>query len=160
MISQKVKRWFQKLFAWWPWRRTTATTTAQAYGNAGLAQEPVRYAAEEGHAPQTGMLSIAVDQSREEVFPDFAQTQRKKDPEEQPPESSSLPPAQEPSPSPYALSYSIQPVQYPSSSETGEASGLQRQLEFLRYLMQRGIINEGFEEGKEPRQYRKRSSVQ
>jgi uncharacterized protein (DUF885 family) len=30
----------------------------------------------------------------------------------------------------------------------------EQQLQFLRYLVQRGVINEGFERGKEPGQYR------
>ena len=33
--------------------------------------------------------------------------------------------------------------------------GAERQLEFLRYLVKRGILNEGFAEGTVPDQYRK-----
>jgi hypothetical protein len=31
----------------------------------------------------------------------------------------------------------------------------EQRLDFLRYLVQRGIVNEGFEQGRAPEQYRK-----
>jgi len=37
----------------------------------------------------------------------------------------------------------------------GRAPTPEQQLEFLHYLVKRGIVNEGFEEGKIPEQYRK-----
>jgi hypothetical protein len=37
----------------------------------------------------------------------------------------------------------------------GSAPTPEQQLEFLHYLVKRGIVNEGFEEGKIPKQYRR-----
>jgi hypothetical protein len=41
------------------------------------------------------------------------------------------------------------------ASMPGRAPTPEQQLEFLHYLVKRGIVNEGFEEGKIPEQYRR-----
>ena len=42
-----------------------------------------------------------------------------------------------------------------SASSISPSSTAERQLEFLRYMVKRGLVNEGFAEGTEPDQYKK-----
>jgi len=52
-----------------------------------------------------------------------------------------------------------QPIQTPQdpSADTQAATTPEQKLAFLRYLVQKGQVNEGFEKGQTPEQYRKLS---
>src|SRR6266702_4190410 len=70
MITQTLKSWLHKLFAWWPWKSAPATgySQAQPNGNMGTAQETVWRTMVEGPLPQAGMMSVAVEQ--DEAMPE------------------------------------------------------------------------------------------
>jgi hypothetical protein len=56
---------------------------------------------------------------------------------------------------PPRLSQDEKPLEnLPISSETTPAS--EQQMAFLRYLVSHGLVNEGFEEGQVPEQYRQK----
>jgi hypothetical protein len=139
MITQALKRWLQKLFAWWPWKSTPATGYSQAVRNSGTTQETVWRTTMEGPLPQAGMMSVAVEQ--DEAVPEqgwmLASTEDHTERPVQP-----VSPTAEHSGSPGELS---------APSPTFE-----QQLEFLHYLVKRGLVNEGFTEGQVPKQYRRK----
>src|SRR5438552_10351307 len=64
MITQKIKRWLGKLFAWWPWRRAPETSYAQVISNMnpGVTQESMLRNTTDGPLPQIGNTSVAVEQ--------------------------------------------------------------------------------------------------
>jgi hypothetical protein len=140
MITQALKRWLQKLFAWWPWKSAPATGYSQAVRNTGAAQETVWRTTMEGPLPQAGMMSVAVEQ--DEAVPEQGWL---------------LASAEERSERP------AQPVSSTaehSESTTGDLSApsptFEQQLAFLHYLVKRGLVNEGFAEGQVPKQYRRK----
>jgi len=158
MIMQMFKGWLNKLFGWWPWKSPTTVDRVQASHNAGWSSAPEA----SWHAsinetasatPQTGNTSIAIEQDIENAHPDapssthtVAEDTSTQSPSPmlddnkvfgQPTILSRQPPA----------STSRQPVQ--------DSTGEEKHLQFLRYLVQRGLVNEGFKQGQEPEQYRK-----
>jgi hypothetical protein len=150
MILQTIKAWLNKLFAWWLRKRSSPITYSEPPTNMskGLAQEQVRRSVMEAPMPQLGITSVAVEHGTAENAP------------EPPPLLSEeladrlSPPAKHDEPS-------VLPCTLPSitSKDTtilpnDPSSRFEQQLEFLRYLVQQGIINEGFAEGQIPRQYR------
>jgi hypothetical protein len=152
MITQKIKRWLGKLFAWWPWRQSPETSYAQAISNMnpGVTQESMLRNTVDGPLPQTGSTSVAVEQGREEDIPESSRPTTEERPEYV---LSSHPQAEEP----------LNPA-HPLANEKNrtveEAVSLpsptpEQKLAFLQYLVKRGIINEGFGADQLPRQYKK-----
>jgi len=137
MITQALKRWLQKLFAWWPWKSAPATGYSQAVRNTGAAQETVWRTTMEGPLPQAGMMSVAVEQ--DEAVPEQGWL---------------LASAEERSAQP------VSSTAEHSESTTGDLSApsptFEQQLAFLHYLVKRGLVNEGFAEGQVPKQYRRK----
>jgi hypothetical protein len=154
MITQAIKRWLYKLFAWWPWKSAPAIGYSQAVTNAnmGTAQETMWRTTMEGPLPQAGMMSVAVEQEKDDFMPDPGWLSPEDLPER----------LVQPS-SPTAAEHNnpthISSVDSASIS-TGDASSptptFEQQLAFLQYLMKRGLINEGFSEGQVPKQYRRK----
>jgi hypothetical protein len=152
MITQSIKQWLNKLFAWWPWRGSLETSYTQAVSNlnTGVTQESMLRTTVDGPLPQTGTTSVAVEQGRDEEIPESSRPTTEERPEQVVSSHPSLP-ADNVSPHhpPEALKESSK-VEAPPPSPTPE-----QKLAFLQYLVKRGIINEGFSEGQVPRQYKK-----
>ncbi|MBV9713595.1 MAG: hypothetical protein JO011_22075 [Ktedonobacteraceae bacterium] len=152
MITQKIKRWLSKLFAWWPWRRPLETSYAQAVSNMnpGVTQESIVRNTVDGPLPQSGSRSVAVEQGRDEDIPESSRPTTEERPEyvvsTHPPLTDEPPPALHPP----AREKNRPILEASAPSPTPE-----QKLEFLQYLVKRGIINEGFGEGQLPRQYKK-----
>lgn len=152
MITQKIKRWLGKLFAWWPWRRSPETSYAQAISNMnpGVTQESTLRNIMDGPLPQIGNTSVAVEQGSSADLPELSWSTTEEHPE-------------------YTLSSHTPPdddLFHPLDSSTNEKNQVlaeiapplptpEQKLAFLQYLVKRGIINEGFSEEQLPRQYKK-----
>jgi len=66
MITQGIKRWLYKLFAWWPWKQTPETSYQQAVSNLNMsmAQETMARIVD-GSLPQPGSItSVVVEQEK------------------------------------------------------------------------------------------------
>ncbi|HEY0755006.1 MAG TPA: hypothetical protein VGD98_13695 [Ktedonobacteraceae bacterium] len=135
MITQAIKNWFRKMFAWWPWKQSTPLEHQYVAGVRASrpVQETPFWTSKDGIVPQAGATP------RRFTF-----------------ESRGEPLAQPRSEMPDASSYPLPVVfrqtgAYPTG-DSEEASPVapntptsQQRLEFLRYLVQRGILNEGCE---------------
>jgi hypothetical protein len=133
MITQSFKRWLHKMFAWWPWRQSLPMEYKHASGplSQGTA-EGVSLSTIDGTAPQ---ITVTPRLSTIEERPErILQT-----------------------PFPAASDLSLPPPVAPPADIPGEpikedilpavpsAPTLEQRLEFMRYLVKRGIVNEGFE---------------
>lgn len=155
MITQAIKHWMSKLFAWWPWRKSSDTGYIQTVSNLNknAAQEAVWRVTADGPSPQSSVTSVVIEQGRSEPSPEadrpiidghagqVAQPSPAPAEENAPPQS----PSKE-------LPQGHKPIagDSPAPSPTFE-----QRLIFLRHLVKRGVINEGFAEGKVPDQYKK-----
>jgi hypothetical protein len=134
MITQAIKRWLRNMFAWWPWKYTPPETYRQANAvppGMNTSQEGISRSAVEGSTAQTSItprLSTIEERPEHPILPqrpaanDLTGT----------PASPSLP-----SPTDSAAE--------PGNSNASLAPTPQQRLEFLRYLVERGIVNEGQE---------------
>jgi len=152
MITQTIKRWLNRLFAWWPWKRSPETSYAQAISNmnSGVTQESTLRNTVDGPLPQTGSTSVAVEQGRDEDIPESSRPTTEERPEQI---LSSHPLLAEETPDPLLPTDKEKKpstVDAPPPSPTSE-----QKLAFLQYLVKRGTINEGFSEEQIPRQYKK-----
>jgi hypothetical protein len=152
MITQKIKRWLGKLFAWWPWGQSSESSYAQAISNMnpGATQESMVRNTVDGPLPQTGNTSVAVEQGKDEDIPESSRPTTEERPEYV--ISSHLPQAEERLNPARSLSnekkQNVEEASPPSPTP-------EQKLAFLQYLVERGILNEGFGEGQLPRQYKK-----
>jgi hypothetical protein len=157
MITQAIKRWLDKLFAWWPWKRSPETNYAQAVSNVntGVTQEPMLRTTVDGPLPQAGSTSVAVEQGRDEGIPESSRPTTEERPEKV---VSSHPPLMEDN------SSTLRPPTAEAKKDTSKAEvpppspTPEQKLAFLHYLVRRGIVNEGFSEGQVPKQYKKSQS--
>ena len=128
MITQAFKRWLRTMFAWWPWKRTPPLASSQASGplTMNTSQEGISRSSVEGTTSQTSI------------------TPRLSTIEERPERTSA---AQKTVPSDKAESDLLTSSEPPAESAPSvSAPTPEQRLEFLRYLVKRGIVNEGFEE--------------
>lgn len=153
MITQAIKRWLQNLFAWWPWKTTPETSyvhTPTSYKS--TTQESTLRTTVEGSITQPGVSSVAVEHSEEDMLTDLSWSMLDERPER------NLPPpppiAEESSDKPRTPSKEQEKDKQDTSEEETPAPTTAQKLEFLRYLVQKGHVNEGFSKGKEPEQYR------
>jgi hypothetical protein len=154
MIIQTIKAWFNKLFVWWPWKRSSATEYPQAASNMskGITQEQMWRSLGEAPMPQPGITSVVVERGTGENIPE---------PQPQPSLSDEL--SERVSPPAKHDEQPTIPCTLPDATgkdmTTLPGNALmpspkhEQQLEFLRYLVQQGVINEGFAEGQIPTQY-------
>jgi hypothetical protein len=150
MITQALKRWLDKLFSWWPWKRSSRSEFSQPINNLSLSstQDSLRNTMPEGPIQQLGITSVVVEQERG----DTSLTN------EQPTSEESL--MQQPH---ATIEGSISPSAPSLVDTTNFAQGqlsststFEQNLLFLRYLVHQGIVNEGFVDGNTPRQYKRR----
>ena len=146
MITQGIKRWLQSLFAWWPWKSVSQDAYAQTAGtlNKGTAQETLFFTTVDGpyaQPAQPGITSVAVEPTEEDVVTESGR------PTVEERSFSTLKPIAEDSgsiPAPI-----IEEKKKTSAQETDATPPVmpdptpQQRLEFLRYLVERGIVNEG-----------------
>ena len=142
-LTQAIKNWLHKLFVWWPWKKSTQTECSPYADsiNKGTNQETLSKSMTDGIAPQTGIVSRLstieewperVVQSDLTVINELTET----------PSISSTP-----SVDGEIIRKSATPADgTPASVQTSPSP--QQRLEFLQYLIKRGIVNEGVEEDK------------
>lgn len=127
MITQAMKKWFRKLFAWWPWKQSTPLEYPHVAGalTSKAAPETYLWISRDGttHQASATPRRITLDSRAERLAPDL------------PPFSTPVASLHSNTDLPDELEESL----------PGAPTRLQR-LEFLRYLVQRGIVNEGFEQ--------------
>jgi hypothetical protein len=158
MITQAIKNWLRKMFAWWPWKQSSHITYFHAVGslNKGLSQETASRSTIDGVAPQAGITPrlSTIEEWPERVVQPQPQFPNASEHAERPllPPPPALPPTEQPEDKQMPERESTAATKEPAHDVP---STPERQLEFLEYLVRRGIVNEGFEEGKEPEQYRK-----
>ncbi len=143
MITQGIKRWLQSLFAWWPWRHASEDDYAQTPGtlNKGTTPEALFFTTVDGpyaQPAQPGITSVAVEPIEEDTVLESGRPT----PEER--SFSALKPGTEDS-SPLPISEEkTKPVQGSGTvAQETPAPTPQQRLEFMRYLVERGIVNEG-----------------
>ena len=162
MVTQAIKNWLGKLFSWWPWKQPTEIehTHVASPLNKGTTQEAISRSSIDGAAPQSQPGIV----QRLSTIEDWPERFVKPVP---PPASSAFPETPFPTPltSPIdkgdfttdkaadIFSSDVPPTPAPMADH---APTFEQQLEFLHYLVERGIVNEGFEEGKVPEQYRRK----
>ncbi len=138
-LTQTVTNWFHKMFAWWPWRQSKQIEYAPHSSslNKGTTQESTSKSIHEGATPQTGIAPrlstmqewpervVQTDVSAESGFPETHPSGAPENGE------------------------SIEKPAIPTNENTAgmQASpSMQQRLEFLQYLVKRGIVNEGFDD--------------
>src|SRR5438270_591296 len=57
MITQAIKGWLRRMFAWWPWKQSSSITYSHAVSplSKGFSQEPASRSTIDGIAPQAGI---------------------------------------------------------------------------------------------------------
>lgn len=132
MITQKIKGWLQKLFAWWPWKLSTPIEHQRVVnvGIRGALSEKIPWSAREGTASQSGSVPCLSTL-------------------EDPAEPLARPRAEVFDPSPLPASAFLLDKEKEPTLDAGDlllhSPATRQRLEFLRYLVQQGIVNEGFE---------------
>jgi len=166
MLTQKIKRWLSKLFGWWPWKKTHEREYAQATNllNKGVVQESIFRPTGDGVTPHSGIAPHIVGQGEtsqtslstidewpERVVQATPPSIEKVDPPQPPTLLPTTPPIDS-SPMAEDTSENATPLflEGPPPSPAPDP-----ELEFLLYLVKRGIVNEGFVEGQVPEQYKK-----
>lgn len=175
MITQAIKRWLDKMFAWWPWKIAPETdfvpvTTpihrgvTQNFRDARNADNAISWTTTEGVAPQSGVTPLIFGQgetTRSTIgeWPErIVQSSPFANEKTEPPSPSPLPPANPPVEQKIDSSNSTSntPIEATAIfSNIPPTPTPEQQLEFLAYLVRRGLVNEGFPEGQVPGQYRK-----
>jgi hypothetical protein len=157
MITQTIKRWLSKLFAWWPWGRSQTSDYSHLISNlnTGITSEGAWHATRSGPLPQPGTTSVAVEHEQSEIPPEANRSineERPDHPMQQHPAVSE----EHSTTSRHAAANSAGAAKESAAHRRGTpAPTPEQQLRFLQYLVRRGLINEGFAEGQVPHQYRK-----
>jgi hypothetical protein len=151
MSTQSIKCWLNKLFAWWPWRNHPETSYAQAVNNANqsTSQEPTWRTRVGGTVAQPGITSVAVEHGNNEAGLEGDRQALDKQPE------AISQPYQQIGEEKSTISPSPSTAQEITTSANNNAPTEEQHLAFLRYLVQRGLLNEGFEDGQIPEQYQR-----
>ena len=136
MITQSFKRWLHKMFAWWPWRQSPPMEYKHESGplSQGTA-EGVSLSTIDGTAPQTSVtprLSTIEERPERILQTPFPAANHLTETPVSPPVT---PPADIPG----------EPIKEDILPAVPSAPTPEQRLEFMRYLVKRGIVNEGFE---------------
>jgi hypothetical protein len=142
MLRQTIKNWLHKMVAWWPWKQSTKSEHSHVTNplNKGSTKESLSRSTIDGSVPQAGIaprLSTIEEHPERVVQSDFLAASELTE--------TALPP----------LSSPVVEMTKEPPTHTDEASVVlqpspspQQRLEFLQYLIKRGIVNEGFEENR------------
>jgi hypothetical protein len=138
MLTQTIKSWLHKMFAWWPCKQSTNIKHSNAAKplNKGTTKESLSRSTIDGSVPQTGSASClsTIEQWPERVVQsDFQPAGELSETALPPPSTPPVEMTKEPQNHADDVSVVLQPSP-------------QQRLEFLQYLIRRGIVNEGFEE--------------
>jgi hypothetical protein len=138
-LTQAITSWFHKMFAWWPWRQSTQIENAPHSSslNKGTTQESMSKSINEAATPQSG---IAPRLSTIQEWPERVVQADLPTKNESSETSSSGSPGDGAS-----LKKPATPEDDTPASMQASPSAQQR-LEFLQYLVKRGIVNEGFDD--------------
>jgi hypothetical protein len=167
MLTQAIKRWLNKLFGWWPWKNSSEPEYTHVVSplNKGVSQESVLRSTSDGATPQSGAGAAPQIVGQGETSCSTIDEWPERVMQPPPPasiEKAELPPAPLPTTSPLETARTSQ-EDIPTAKRKGETlfpdappptPTPEQQLEFLHYLVKRGIVNEGFAEGNVPEQYR------
>ena len=140
-LMQAMKNLFHKMFAWWPWKQSTQIEHSH-YANSinkGTTQGTLQTSMTDGIVHQTGIaprLSTIQDWPESVVQTDLTAKS----------ELTEIPLPASPGDGEF-VKKSPSPAGEPPAGVLTSPSTQQR-LEFLQYLIQRGIVNEGVEENK------------
>jgi hypothetical protein len=160
MITQAIKRWWRKLWAWLPWGNASQTSYTQTVTNLnqGTTQESLWRTTMDGPLSQPGITSVVIEQERDNLSAEasLSITDEWSDPLVQ-----HSPPGKEEHADSSLLSANktsekTKPLTAPDDDAVTPAPTFEQQMAFLQYLVKRGIINEGFAEGQVPKQYRRK----
>ena len=166
MIPQAFKRWLHKVFAWFSGRKSVEAEYAHVVTplNKSMTQESASRTSSDVVTPQPGIAPRIVGQSEISCSTIDEWPERIVQQNPTPNEKLETPP---PTPStPVPITPTIESTtsvkEQPSSKNEARFPDAppptptpEQQLEFLQYLVKRGIVNEGFSEGQVPDQYRK-----
>ena len=138
-LTQAIKNWLHKMFAWWPWKQSTQIEYSPFANsiNKGTTQETLSKSMTDGIVPQTGIvprLSTIQELPERVVQTDITA----KNEFTETPSLGSLGDG-EPMKKP-----AMPADETPAGMQTPPST--QQRLEFLQYLIKRGIVNEGVEE--------------
>ena len=138
-LTLTIKNWLHKMFAWWPWKQSTQIEYSPFANsiNKGTTQETLSKSMTDSIAPQTGIvprLSTIKEWPERVVQTDITAKNELT-------ETSSLASSGDGEP----MKKSATPAdETPAGVQTSPST--QQRLEFLQYLIKRGIVNEGVEE--------------
>ena len=169
MITQAFKRWLQKIAGWFSGKPPVEATYAQVLTplNKGMTQETASRANSETIMPQPGIAQQIMGQGETSCSTIDEWPERVM--QSAPPPSEKAEPLSPPSPAtpihnitPPTETTTVTSQENPVSKSKPVFSDAppptptpEQQLEFMQYLVKRGIVNEGFAEGQVPEQYRK-----
>ncbi len=140
MLTQTIKSWLHKMFAWWPWKGPAKIEHSHAAKplNKGTTKESLSRSTIDGPVPQAGSASClsTIKEWPERVVQSDIQAAGELTETALPPPST---PPVEMTKEPPTHTDEVPAVIQPSP---------QQRLEFLQYLIKRGIVNEGLEEDK------------
>ena len=159
MITQAIKRWWRKLFAWWPWRDAFPNSYTQTATNMnqGTTQESLWRTTMDGPLPQPGITSVVIEQERDDLSTEAGRSIVDERPDHFVQHS---PPGMEEhvDSSPLSAKKTSKEMNPPTAHDgtATPAPTFEQQMGFLQYLVKRGIINEGFTEGQVPKQYKRK----
>ncbi|HEX7735605.1 MAG TPA: hypothetical protein VF458_12125 [Ktedonobacteraceae bacterium] len=131
MITQAIKNWFRKMFAWWPWKQPTPLEY-QHVARARMSEPTLEtsfWISRDGTVPQAGATPRR-----------FTLEGRAERLAQQRPDALDAPP--------YSPPVAFLQTDANQANEPADALATptpKQRLEFLRYLVQRGLVNEGFE---------------
>ena len=126
-LTQAITNWLHKMFAWWPWKKSAQIEYAPYSNsmNTGTAQETLSKSINDGIVSQTGIIPrLSTIQEWPERVVQTDVTAKNELPETLPLVASG--------------------DEAPTGMRTSPST--QQRLEFLQYLIQRGIVNEGSDE--------------
>ncbi len=148
MITQGIKRWLKSLFAWWPWGQSAEADYAQASGTRmqSTTQETLFLTTADGpytQPAQPSITSVAVEPLEEE--PQIERGRPLSEERSSSPITPSTKPIVDENNTPSSIleekTEAIQEIH--ANTQELPAPTPQQRLEFLRYLVERGIVNEG-----------------
>jgi hypothetical protein len=140
---QTLKRWLNKLFAWWPWKRLAHTDGPPPTHGISWnvpAEGSWRSAAYgmDQSTPQPGSISIVVEQQMENGYSNLSIDATDTTQGLQPLKNSSA----LPSPIIFSATETDKQLTLSSHPKQDAASDTERHLQFLRYLVQRGAFDD------------------
>lgn len=153
-MMTRLKQWLQKLFSWWRWQEEPEPAPLSADG---LSERVEHWREPE---PPISPYSPVADEHWDDGFslsPPPRQVEAGRENTITPAGGEKafptipLSPASLPPPAPIPAQPALSGAQ--ARSEPNQGPEAEHHLEFLRYLVRRGIVNEGFSEDQPPRQY-------